>query len=290
MGRLNNTLDAVGAMPSPTLATPSGATDTHMHLYGPAEDYPLAPTCPFPPPDGPVEVYRAFMDKMGLERAVVVQPSAYGADNRATMDGVAALGPDVARAVVVVEPDVSDAVLTELTDRGARGLRFHMLPGGILPWQVLPEMAERVAAFGWHVQVQFDGRRIDDHIDMLSALPGTVVIDHNGKFLEPVTHDDPAFRTLLRLVGTGRLWNKISACYETSKTGAPDYADVGALARELVRVAPERMLWASNWPHPTGQNDPPDDARLLDLLGEWVPDEATRNRILADNPAALYGF
>lgn len=290
MNTLANTFEGVEALPAPKLMAPAGTTDTHMHVYGPPERYRLAPTCPFPPPDGSVAVYRALMGKLGIERVVVVQPSAYGKDNRCTMDAVAELGPDIARAVVVVGPEASEAELETLTRRGARGLRFHMLPGGVLEWEILPQMAARVAEFGWHVQLQFDGRDIDRHHDVLAALPGTVVIDHNGKFLEPVAPGSPVFTRLLRLMETGRFWNKISAYYETSKSGPPGYEDIGRLVRPLVSVAPERMLWATNWPHPTAQENPPDDANLLDRLLEWVPDEALRHRILVDNPAALYGF
>jgi len=117
------------------------------------------------------------------------------------------------------------------------------------------------------------------------------VIDHVGKFLEPVPPDHDAFKSLLRLVDTGRCWVKLSAAYETSKRGAPHYEDVGELAKALVKAAPERMLWASNWPHPQEPRDAmPDDADLLDILLEWAPDDAVRRKILADNPAELYGF
>jgi D-galactarolactone isomerase len=116
------------------------------------------------------------------------------------------------------------------------------------------------------------------------------VIDHTGKFLEPVTTDSTPFRSLLNLVETGRCWVKLSAPYETSKTGAPKYEDVGRLAKALVKKAPERMLWASNWPHPSSRQNLPNDEDLLDLLADWAPDEKTRKKILADNPAELYGF
>ena len=117
------------------------------------------------------------------------------------------------------------------------------------------------------------------------------MIDHTGKFLEPVSTDSESFAALLRLVDTGRCWVKLSAPYETSKTGAPKYEDVGRLARALVKHAPERMLWASNWPHPSAREPaPPEDAELLELLLDWAPDEAVRQKILADNPAQLYGF
>lgn len=274
----------------PKLEAPPGACDCHMHFYGPPDRYPIAPTASFAPPPASVADYRALQARLGLERVVVVQPTAYATDNRCTLDAVAALGA-AARAVVVVDPGASEAELQRLTDAGARGIRFHMLQGGVLPWAILEEMAARVHAFGWHVQLQLDGRLLPEREAVLRRLPGTLVIDHIGRFLQLVPADHDAFRCLLRLVESGRVWIKLSAPYETSRTGPPRYDDVGALARQLVQAAPERMLWASNWPHPgqTGARRP-NDALLLDLLLDWAPDEDTRRRILTLNPAALYGF
>ncbi len=280
---------ATGTGPEPRLACPPGATDCHIHFYGPREAYPLAPTCPIPPPYAPVEAYRQVMARLGLERVVIVQPSAYGTDNRCTLDGLEALGAS-ARAVVVVDDTVSEAELERLTGLGVRGIRFFMLPGGVLPWDILETMAARVAPFGWHVQLQLDGRELPEREALLKRLAAPLVVDHNGKFLEPVAPDHPAFTTLLGLLDGGRCWIKVSAPYETSRQGPPHYADVAVLAKALIAAAPERMVWASNWPHPTAQDDPPDEAALLDLLLAWAEDEALRRRILSDNPAELYGF
>lgn len=271
----------------PRLQAPPGACDTHIHFY--EKRYPLAPSSPFEPPDAPVSAYQAMMRRLGLGRCVVVQPMAYGADNRATLDGVAALG-EAARAVVVVEPTVTDAELERLTRAGARGLRFHMLKGGILPWSALESMAARVHAFGWHVQLQLEGGELAEREGMLNRLPGHLVIDHVGKFVQPTDVDHASFKALLRLLDTGRCWVKLSSPYETSRVGPPTYADVGVLARALAAHTPERMLWASNWPHPSERERAPDDAMLLDLLLDWAPEEAVRRLILADNPGTLYGF
>lgn len=272
---------------APRLRAPIGACDTHMHFYD--ARYPVAATALGTQPDAGVPAYRAMAQRLGLSRTVVVQPSAYGADNRCTLDGIRELGLAHARGVAVVEEGVSDAELDALTAGGIRGVRFHMLPGGALPWERLDRIAARVAEVGWHVQLQLDGRTLGDHLAQIRAWPGRLVIDHVGKFLEPVPADHPAFRLLLDLVATGRVFVKLSAPYEVSKRGAPLFEDVGALAKALVRAAPERMLWASNWPHP-GANPKPSDAGLLDLLLDWAPDEATRRMILVDNPAELYGF
>lgn len=273
----------------PRFKAPPGTCDCHIHFYGPPERYPEAPTSPFPAPDAPVSAYRQVMARLGIERVVVVQPAAYGRDNRCTLDGLAELG-DAARAVVVVDEETPDSELEAMTAAGARGVRFHMLKGGVLSWEILERMAARVHEFGWHVQLQLDGRLLPAREEMLKRLPGTLVIDHTGKFLEPVGRDHAGYQVLLRLLESGRVWVKLSAPYETSKQGAPHFDDVGELARGLIAAAPERMVWASNWPHPSAQDNIPDDAMLLDVLAHWTGDDALTRRILADNPAVLYGF
>ena len=270
----------------PKLKAPPGACDTHMHIYN--RRFPKAPTAKIEAPDASVEDYLKMRARLGIERTVVVQPSTYGKDNRCTLEAMAAIGPS-ARGIAVVDEAVSDAELDRLTRIGIRGIRFFMLAGAPLPWDILETMAARVAPFGWHVQLQLDGRDLPANEPMLNRLKIGLVIDHVGKFLEPVAPDHLGFRTLLRLVDKGA-WVKLSAPYETSKVGPPHYDDVGRLAKLLIKAAPERMLWATNWPHPTPGVPVPDDAWMLDMLLDWAPDESTRNRILVDNPARLYKF
>jgi len=271
---------------APQLKAPAGSCDTHMHIYDAA--YTFAPTALIKPPPAPLLAYRDIQRQLGLERVVVVQPSGYGFDNSCTLDAVAALGAN-ARCVVVPQPDVSAAELKRLHAAGARSVRYFMLPSGVLPWDSLEAMAARIAPLGWHIDLQLDGRDLAQYAALLSRLPCTLVIDHNGKFLEPVGVDHPGFRTLLTLLAGGRCYVKLSAPYETSKLGPPHYADVGVLARALVQANPERCLWASNWPHPN-HHPQPSCAAMLDLLLEWADDDATRQKILVDNPARLYGF
>jgi D-galactarolactone isomerase len=271
--------------PGPILNVPAGATDTHMHIYEP--EYPIAPTALLAPPDGKLVDYKKVQHRLGLERVVIVQPTTYGTDNSCTLDAMAKIGSN-ARGVVAVDTTASDADLEDFTRKGVTGIRFHMLPGGALPWDILEEMAARVHNFGWHVQLQLDGKELPDHIDAVRNLPCPLVIDHVGKFLEPVSPDHETFRMMLDLVENGA-WVKLSAAYETSNTGPPYFNDVGALAKAFVAAAPERMLWATNWPHP-GQTPKPDDAMLIDTLLDWVDSDALRQKILVENPAQLYGF
>jgi D-galactarolactone isomerase len=273
-------------MKKPRLIAPKGACDTHIHFYD--ARVPVAPGTPMPG-TRTVDAYLAVQKRLGLERVIVVQPNAYADDNGVTLASIARIGAG-ARGVAVVKPGVADAELERLTRGGIRAVRIMTLNAGTLGFDVMDEIVARVHPFGWHANVQLDGRELPRFEAQLARLPGRFVIDHTGKFLEPVPPTHEAFRSLLRLVDTGRCWVKLSGPYETSKVGAPSYADVGALAKALIAHAPERLLWASNWPHPTAPNGPPDEADLLDLLLDWAPDEATRRKILADSPAELYGF
>ncbi len=270
----------------PKLVAPAGTCDTHMHFYN--AKFPSAPTALITPPDAWIDDYEKVQERLGLQRVVVVQPTTYGRDNSCQLEAMAHFGAN-ARGVLIADTDTPDAELERLTGLGVRGVRFHMLPGGALPWEMLEEMAARVAAFGWHLQLQMNGRDLPEREHMLKRLPGTLVIDHVGRFMDPVAVDAAAFKVLLGLLEGGRCWVKLSAPYESSVSGPPAFEDVAREARALVKAAPERMLWASNWPHP-GRDPQPDDALMLDLLLDWVDDEATRARILVDNPAELYGF
>ena len=272
----------------PQLIAPPGACDCHMHVFA---DRFAAPDDARPrPPQASVAMYRAVQAALGLQRVVVVQSNFYGSDNRGMLEALTAYGAE-ARGVVVVTPDVDDAELQRLTDLGVRGVRVHMLPGGTLQWEHLDAVVARVQPFGWHVQVQFNGWELPQHEQQLRRLPLDIVIDHIGKYLEPAppTVDDPAFASLLRLLDGGRCWVKLSAPYESSRRSAPAYDDVAPLARALVQSHPERCVWASNWPHP-GRVPTPSNAVMLDQLLNWADDDATRRRILVDNPASLYGF
>lgn len=263
-----------------------GACDTHVHVYD--QGYPISASTVLTPADASVADYRGAQRALGLERVVFVQPTTYGLDNRCQLEAVADIGSS-ARAIVVVDDTADDVAIARLSQQGARGARFHMLPGGAVPWSMLPRVARTIADHGWHVQLQLNGRDLPERLDALLGLPTPLVIDHVGRFMPPVAVDDLAFRALLTLLETGRCWVKLSAPYESSPEGAPHYPAVAILVRWLLEVAPERMLWASNWPHP-GQHHPPSTQRVAALLDAWLPTAELRQRVLVDNPAEVYGF
>jgi D-galactarolactone isomerase len=265
---------------------PAGSCDTHVHVYD--ASYPVASSALLRPPDASVADYRRFQSSLGLERVVLVQPTTYGLDNRCQLDAVAELG-DAARAVVVVDAATTVGELQRLDHLGARGARFHMLAGGAVGWDDLPTVASRIADLGWHVQLQLDGRELPHRLPTLMALPTPLVIDHVGRFMPPVAPEHPAFVALLTLLETGRTWVKLSAPYESTLDGAPTFPTVTKLATELVHAHPDRMLWASNWPHP-GQREPINAYDLRRLTFDWLPDPTVRHRVLVANPAELYRF
>jgi D-galactarolactone isomerase len=270
----------------PRLPTPPGACDTHMHIYEPG--YPLRAEASRPSQPGSLAHYREIQKRLGLARTVIVQPSGYGTDNACTLEAMGKLG-DAARGVAIVDPADPDSEIARLTRLGIRGIRYHMR-GGVLTWDTMPTMAARVAVFGWHVQLQCESQEIGEHEAMLSKLPCDLVIDHMGRFDAAVAFDDRSWRALLKLLAGGSCWVKLSGPYYGSKSGPPLYQDKARIAKELIKAAPERMVWASNWPHPSFKKNFPDEGKLLDLVAEWAQDETLRRKILVENPARLYGF
>jgi len=263
-----------------------GACDSHMHVYEDA--YPLAATATFKPPHAPASAYRTVQRELNLARTVVIQPTGYGFDNRCTLGALAALGPE-ARAIVVVPPEVTPSELDALHKLGARGVRYMMLPGGVLPWSGLERTAAAIAPLGWHIDLQLDGRELPLHEATLARLPCRLVIDHVARFMGPVEPDSEPLRALCRLLDNSRCWIKISAPYESSRSGPPGYGDIAWIARLVARRYPERCLWASNWPHPN-QNPAPSNAAMLDWGLGFCADSAAQKQALVDNPAELYGF
>lgn len=261
------------------------ACDTHLHFYDAA--HPTAPEALLRPPDATPADYRREQPALGTERVVVVQPTTYGLDNSCQLEAMASFGGE-ARGVMVIDARTPRDEIVRLTELGVRGARFHMLPGGAVPWEMLDVVAANIAPFGWHVQLQVNGRELSERLDSLLRLPLGLVVDHVGRFMPPVAPDSAAFTALSTLVDQGALV-KLSAPYESSTTGPPDFADVTPLIEALVARAPDRLLWASNWPHP-GQATPPTTAELVALRDRWLPTTALRRRILIDNPAELYDF
>lgn len=268
----------------PTHAPPAGAVDCHHHVYD--GRFALVPGAAYRPGDATADDYQAFRARLGFAASVVVQPSVYGFDNACTVDAVRRLG--AARAVAVISGDEAPAALAALGAQGVVGVRLQAVGPTRATLDRLEALARRADEQGWHLQLHLDADLVVAAADRLAALDVPMVFDHFARIPQPDGVAHPAFRVVADLVGRGRTWVKLSAGYHFTRSGGPDYADVGALTRAFLALAPERMLWGTDWPHPT-EATKPDVAVLFDRLVEWAGPDTAR-RVLVDNPRALYRF
>ena len=273
----------------PKLVAPPGACDTHIHLFGPADKYPFATDSPYKSREALPQTYIALQEKLGLSCAVIVSPGGYGRDYSMLADTLAQY-PDRFRGIALLPDDASESEIARLTKLGVRGLRMMSAKRGAHVPHYNPDVAARAFEHGWHVQFFPHDADIVDYADKLLALPNDIVLDHFASVPASSRTDQPAFKTVLRMLDTGRVWVKLSGPMRCILQKFP-YTDVRPLARALVQHAPERLVWGSDWPHVNlDGRQMPNDGDLLDLMLDWVPDQAVRNRILADNARALYGF
>jgi predicted TIM-barrel fold metal-dependent hydrolase len=280
---------------------PKGACDCHVHVIGPKHRFPLAAERTYTPRDAVTAELAAMLERLALDRVVLVQPSIYGVDNACMMDAIAALG-DRARGVAVLRADTPAHELDRLHAAGVRGLRVNVASVASLAIEKvradLVDAAALAERNGWHVQTFLPSAAIALLSDAFLALPAPVVIDHFG-LVDP--HDDEAAATpLLRLLESGRIWVKLSGTYRIADD--PSDPAIAPLARRLAAVNPERVVWGSDWPHTPAHGhahvasdvEQPyrdlDTRALLIAVGDWFDDPSTRQRVLVDNPARLYGF
>lgn len=274
----------------PQAEPPAGACDCHVHVYD--GRYPAAPGAKLLPPDASACDYRALQRCIGTTRVVLVTPSTYGTDNRCMLDGLAALGPQ-ARGVAVVTGDESDAELQRLHGAGVRGVRLNLSLGVSGTVDLLEPLARRIAPLGWHLQLLMAPDLLAAQAGVLRRLPLPLVFDHFGR-IAPGAQGHAAHALLLELLQGGRAWIKLSGGYIVSALHTVEDPALDALAASYLRCAPERVLWGSDWPHATasaGVQPMPDDARQIDRLHDWLRQAGVSpQRVLVDNPQALYGF
>ena len=274
---------------TPRFVPPRGAVDCHFHTYD--QTYPVMKGATLLPDDASPDDYRALQRRIGTTRGVIIQPSTYGTDNRLQIASRQALGVENFRVIAVVAEDISDAELRRLDEQGVRGVSFNLGFPGVLTVNSLPLLAPRLADLGWHCQINMRPKQIEDNAQLLASLPGRLVFDHLAQVPQPAGLESAPYRIIRGLLDRGRTWVKLSGPYVSSKQGAPDYADAGAVAAAYVKAAPERLVWGSDWPHPSEPKEhKPDDARLFDLFAQCAGDDVAFTRILVDNPAELYGF
>ena len=279
----------------PKIPLPGGACDTHAHVFGPASRFSYTSDRSYTPPDAPLEKYLAMLDTLGFARGALVQGSAHGRDNGAMLDALAR-HPERLRGVAVADANTPPAELRRWHALGVRGLRFNhffrdgqLYYGGGVGLDAARMLAPTMAELGWHIQLWIDVKDLTDTLPLMRQLGLPFVIDHMGRTEARLGTGDPGFQSLLRLLGEGGCWVKLSGAHRISEQ-APDYPDARAFLQALVRTNPEQLVWGTDWPHPRMHSEMPDAGHLLDLFQEWTPDAQTRHRILVTNPARLYGF
>jgi predicted TIM-barrel fold metal-dependent hydrolase len=276
----------------PKTVLPPLACDCHAHVIGPASRYPFSLARVYTPPDCLPEDYGQLLATLGIQRAVLVQPSIYGSDNRLLLDALHR-DPGRYRGVAVAQDDVTLQELRLWHAAGVRGLRVNLVDRhdkqGKLPLDLLNRLGERIAPLGWHLELLM---HVDQHADELGALaelPTPVSLGHFGYQSLGMGADSDGFAALLDVLRSNRIWVKLTGPYRLTASPLP-YAECDSLALTLREAAPHRLLWGSDWPHVMLKGRMPDDAELVDLIPRWLPDARLQRQVLVDNPQAFYDF
>jgi predicted TIM-barrel fold metal-dependent hydrolase len=269
--------------------------DCHAHICGPEHEYAYAARRIYTPPDALVPEYHALLSALGVERAVLVQPSVYGTDNTVMLRAMEDLQQTgvACRGVAVLDDVVPEQRLDELHAAGIRGLRFNLVDvveagEGPAP-AAIRGLCDRIARLGWHAEFLIHVDDYPDLDDLFADFPVEIVVGHVGYCRRGSTVDSPGFAAMLRLARAGRCWVKLTGPYRISAGDLP-YVEAADFACAAVEAAPSRVIWGTDWPHVMVSKAMPNDAELCDLLDDWVSEPAQRQRILVDNPAALYSF
>lgn len=270
----------------PSFAMPANACNAHLHIIDPSfpNDGKVAAQI------GTVETYRVLAQQLDLPRAVFVQAKPFAVNNACLLDAIQKFGADNARGIAVVNSTVSDRELEQLHDGGVRGLRFSVWnpQNAVVSFEDCQPLSERVKHLGWNMQLHMSASQIAQHADVIRKLDCKVVIDHMGRLDPALGVKDPAYAFLCEMVDKGNTWIKLSGPYLNTRTGAP-WTDATETAIAIAELAPERVVWGSDFPHVT-EKVKPDEAVLTELIGTWLPTEKARQLALTDNPQELYGF
>lgn len=271
----------------PRFTLPPGTCDAHCHVFGPASVFPYAPGRRYTPEDAPKEALAALHAHLGVDRAVIVQASCHGSDNRAMLDALAS-APDRYRGVAIADTTFSDADLAAMHRAGVRGVRFNFVKhlGGAPDLKVFQAVVDRVRQLGWHVVLHVDAPDIIPLSDMIRSLPLPFVIDHMGRVPAADGVKQAPLAALLELAKLHRCWIKVCGSERISR---PPYQDAVPIARAIVEAISDRVLWGTDFPHPNSTHAV-DEADLVDLLPAIASTDVLRQKLLVDNPARLYGF
>ncbi len=281
------------ALKKPGLILCNNATDCHAHICGPQSLYPYIPNRIYTPPDALLPQYEALLDHLGVQRAVLVQPSIYGTDNLALLSAIKT-NPSRFRGVAVVDWDASDRALEDLHAAGIRGVRCNIVDlaeaKGILPIQLLTKLAKKIAPFGWHLEFLMHVNEFPNLAQLMLNFPVPIVLGHLGYLKTSLGTQDPGFQNLLSLMREERAWVKLTGPYRITTEEKIPYSDTNPFAHALIAANPKQVVWGTDWPHVMVKGIMPNDADLLDLLQVWIPDPAIRKQVLSENPERLYQF
>lgn len=276
----------------PRLKAPPGACDTHLHVYGPFDRYPLVADRGYDPdPHSTLDDYLQVHGVLGLQRAVIVTGSGNGTNNQITLDALARMKGNF-KGLALLDPAITDAELAALKEGSFTGFRIKANGKGGLSVDDTKRMIARTRSFAWHVEFMSQSMaEVIGALPFLSGLKVPYLFDH-------VAHAEPGqdqlngeFRELLAILrNEEHAWINLYSFYQLSKAGPPDYPDMIEVIQAIIEARSERVVWGSNWPHGGVAVPMPNDGDLVDFLLAAVPDEKTRNAILADNPARLYGW
>lgn len=268
--------------------------DTHAHVLGPEKIFPYIENRIYTPSDCPLEEYLKLLDTLGIERAVLVQPSVYGTDNRALLDAL--VRTKGLRGIAVVDEHCDAHKVRALDAAGVRGIRLNVVdhngPRNVVPVERVNRLARLIAPYGWHIEFLVNIDEAPAFYETVAGLPVDVVVGHMGYPKQGAVRWPNAaeFKSFIRFFETGRCWVKFTGPYRITDAADLPYADVIPLAQSLLKCNPERIVWGTDWPHVMMKKPMLNDGHLTDCIVDWIPDEAVRTRVLVDNPAQLYGF
>jgi predicted TIM-barrel fold metal-dependent hydrolase len=275
--------------PEPKL--PANSCDCQFHVFGDPERYPPRSGAAYVPfPDATIDAALAMHRSLGFARGVLVQPTVYGSDHTALLDGLAKGGTQY-RGIAILDDGISDRELQRLHDAGVRGARFNF-------WKQLniaptPESfrrsIRRIGELGWIAKVHAAGDEWLELFPLLREVDIPIVVDHFGHLDLRNGTEQPALQQFLARLRGENWWIMISNGDRYSSM-TENWDDVVPILAAIVDAAPDRTIWSTDWPHLQYAKPMPRDTQLVDLLYRATPDPEIRQKVLRDNPAALFGF
>lgn len=275
---------------TPVFKMPPNSCDAHCHVFGPGDKFPYAAERSYTPPDAAREKLKELHERLGVERVVLVQASCHGVDNSAMLDAIAN-NKENYRGVCMASDSSSNGEFERLHEGGVRGVRFNFVKhlGGTPDIEQMKKVVDRVKPLGWHLVIHVDAADLIEFEDLFTSIDMPKVIDHMGRV--PTSggiHQQP-FEILLKFMEREDFWVKVCGSERISQAGPPFY-DAIPYAQALIQVAPDRILWGTDWPHPNIKEHMPNDGDLVDLVPLFALDETLQKKVLVDNPARLYDF